>query len=146
MTVAGVAVARDILVVLYDGVRCRSRSVMTFASAFGYRALCFSIVPMNGANTVWGLQDAAGDSGWELLTLCLAELGLEAALDKAGEAVELASSQASSCSISASCWSPISKCTDDGRLLVPLTDLGFFGTSEEDWFRLRLTWEWFFFR
>lgn len=118
VTVAGVAVVRDILVVLCDGVRWRSRSVMIFASAVGWRVLC---EPFAGAAAGGGLKDSEGDSGWELLALCLAELGREADLDKAGEAVELASSHASSGSgsSSCSCWPPISKCTDEGLFVGP---------------------------
>jgi hypothetical protein len=47
--VPGVAVANDILVVLYDGVRCNRRSVIAFASAAGLRAAYrSSVVPVAG--------------------------------------------------------------------------------------------------
>jgi hypothetical protein len=51
----GVAVARDILVVVVfcEWERCRSRSVMTFAST-EWRALCLSLVPFGGFSVVVG--------------------------------------------------------------------------------------------
>jgi len=102
----GVAVARDILVVFWECVRCRSRSVITFASA-EWREACLSSEPFE---VVTNFELAAGDCGGEcdceLLALGFEDewplAGLEADLDKAGDALELAFSHASSCS-------PISK-------------------------------------
>ncbi len=85
--VPGVAVARDIFVVLCDGVLCSSRSVIAFASADDWRAAGRSPGPF--ATGVCDLgDDREGDCGSELLALTFP---LETARDSAGDAL-LASS------------------------------------------------------
>lgn len=96
----GVAVARDIFVVLRDGVLCKSRSVITLPSEFVRRELDISLDPSMFGNLDFEVEVLAGDCGRELLALGFADEwlldGRDADLDKAGEADELASSQPSS--------------------------------------------------
>lgn len=90
----GVAVMRDILVVLWDGVRLSSRSVIFLPSVVCWRACCASFCPSVAFGVVIR-GEVSGDCGRELLALDLADggwLAVVADRDRAGDAEELASS------------------------------------------------------